>query len=1422
MSANSNKRDHSTTEVIANRYQVQKKLGQGGMAAVYAVLDSATGKTVALKQLVAKSNTSAFERIKSLFEYEFYTISQMVHPRIIEVYDYGIEDDMPYYTMELLEGGDLQTLAPVPWTRACSLMIDVCSALGLIHSRRHVHRDLSPRNVRCTRDGKAKLIDFGAMVPMGLNKQIVGTPTYTAPEVIMLQPLDARTDLYSLGATFYYGLTGRNAYPSKTFSKLHEVMSNKPAPPSSLVEEIPKELDHLVMSMLSLDPIARPINTAEVIEKISAIAGLQVDDRLIVSQAYLLTPTLAGREVHLARVRSRLKRARRGQGGAIIIEGESGVGRSRFLDTCVLQGKLSAFTILRADASDSRAGGWGVVKAIAAQLIEALPPIAVDAAEPHISVLGPIVPELLEKKRNSGVLRVAFQGEAREASVDRSADFEKVPRPRIADDSKPLDAPRSERVANVSEEPQELRIKIHAALQDWILKVSSRHCLMLAIDDIESIDEPSAAFIALLSREIAGEKIFIAATVKSHVRETSKTAIKMLTERSYRIKIANLTSEQTERLLGSVFSRVPNIKLLADRLHTISQGNPRVVMQLAQHLVDKGHIYYGYGAWTIPSSIDSEDLPSSIREALEARLGKLSADALQLARTLALSPEQSYSLEECGFLTRHRDTARLVQELGELIASEILMSDGKRYSFSREAWVAPLLDTLDTGQRQELHLRVAEMFIKRENEPFRAAHHLLKAGQHERALDAWIEFSQASKELTDQNPRAYAELLESLPSDWYESYEEAVVLAKKSGRTAKQIYILQSRLIGIIPFAVAQYGEPIIEFTDRLAQYSGLKFYHELDESLPDTERLTHALALAQQRYDSTPEAERVLSPLDAVRELARTLVAALGVTATSYDYEFWQSLPSLEPLKPLSPVFGVIARLHQAIGDRITSRDPDALTKYREILDRLTQPDHAGFEKTYYKQTLFGVKRGAGMLEATLGIDSALQSASEIEAHPAHRLNALYIRASYYLWKGDGIGTEECKQRIELLQTQHNPYQLYRGSHLARWAAAYALADDLWGLKQNLNDIDRMARRFQSWIATRNYARGEYQRIRGDYTGSLALLQKALGQSAPGRHQSWADIAGAIVRTLLALGRAEEARTAGREFLAEAEREGLGPACNFVRMPLAIAEIKLGDAARAVELSDAAIEGFKEIAASGLNVGLAYETRARVAVLMNDYNSYNSYAELCAQQFGTGRNAALSAKYEKLVYEARRVKQTTVEDIIVTEDASVVSKKDTLLVDRRMGPGQRAKYVLEMLIVQSGALEGFLYLMKKEGPVLSAQSGDRSPPYDIEQKVQELIEAEIQCEDSNTKTEDSTIDGSLSPEQWTSALGETYRPILLGHYTEEGFAITGMLVLRFDTNRDFTLPAETVVATSKAFFRNGDVVRVFASSWSDRSNTHE
>jgi serine/threonine protein kinase len=248
-------------------------LGSGGMGAVYRAVDPRSGRAVALKRLTGLD--AGGSRLVAHFEREYRVLSQLAHPSVIEVYDYGLDQGgAPFYTMELLDGADLSALSPLPQAQVCALLHDVASSLALLHARGFVHRDVTARNIRVLADDRAKLIDFGAIAPMGPCEEIIGTPVYVPPEAVLGQSLDGRSDLYSLGVAMYYALTGRAPYTARRFSELRAAWKLSAPPPEQIVAHVHRDLSQLTMALLSLDRSARPRSAAEVMERLTAIGVL--------------------------------------------------------------------------------------------------------------------------------------------------------------------------------------------------------------------------------------------------------------------------------------------------------------------------------------------------------------------------------------------------------------------------------------------------------------------------------------------------------------------------------------------------------------------------------------------------------------------------------------------------------------------------------------------------------------------------------------------------------------------------------------------------------------------------------------------------------------------------------------------------------------------------------------------------------------------------------------------------------------------------------------------------------------------------------------------------------------------------------------------------------------------------------------------
>ena len=1356
-----------------NRYEVIDSLGRGGMAIVQKVHDHVTDRTVAFKRLLSGPDDTQNAKTRVLFEREFHVLSQLAHPRVVQVYDYGFDAVGPYYTMELLDGGDLHALSPLPWQRACSLIRDVCSVVSLVHSRRLVHRDISPRNVRCTTDGLAKLLDFGAMAPMGPVTQIVGTPPVCAPELLDFEPLDARSDLYSLGATFYFALVGQHAYPARDFRHLRELWSMMtPAPPSSLVPDIPPDIDALVMGLLSLDSAARPVSAAEVMERLTAIAHLAPDEQLKVSNAYLYSPSLVGRTNLLERTHRRFARALEGRGSSSLLVGPSGAGRSRLFAACMLDAKLLGLTALRVDPTEGQRGEYGGVRAIARQLLDNLPDATLAAAAPRMAVLGHVIPELREHFPDTQLM---------------SFDDPVLRRPRV-----------------------------QQALLEWLNEISSRHALALGIDDVDLVDEPTKAFAALLISGVARQPLAILVTAQPEDGIASAGPMKVIRDASSELRLICLDLVETEELIGSVFGDVPHRRMLAHRLFAISAGNPRDIMQLAHHLIERGAIRYASGSWSLPAQIDQEDLPATIAQAHQARIDALSEDSRILTQTLALAPDLSLALDHFQVLCGHEDAARMLRSLDELIAGGVFRASGRYFTFAQPVFAALLRAGMSDQAQRAAHFRLAALFEQR-GETFRVAQHLLRAGEEERGVDTLLEHARASVAVTDHNLQAYEELLLWLPIDWFEAYRTGIELCKKLGRPRRELYALWIRVSGLTPAGLGDTAA-VVELISQLRHDTGLDIYEALDPAMEPMARLGKSFELTAARYQATSEHERVLEALDALRALGRACIQAVGTVAARLDLELWEKLPSLEPFVPLSPALGVVDLLIKGNGKRITGRAEQACVPYRKLLDRATQPDRAGLDETHQRYIISGVCFGLGFMEAPMGLDSALEYARKIETDPLHQVNALLIRMLHHLWQGDARAADSCKHQIELMRIQNSPRTLFEGTHLIGEIAAHAASDDLVRVKQTIDSVSRMAENFPGWVPLLHLARGEAHRIRGAYADALIEIEQGLARTSAGRHQFWAELATAHLKTLDASGRHREAREFGERYLREAEQAELGYRTNYIKLPLATAYAALGEREIAETMADSVLDFFTKLGSRGLNPGLACEARARVAARVSDAEGFAIHARRCGELYRATANRALIAKYQRLMREARGVEglanRTFDPAAALTGQAAVTHI--TGMLSACSGSRARAKLGLDLMVARSGALGGFLYAVEGSGPILMAQTELEEPPSGLSLVVAEYLrrkldDADTTASDTISSSADAPVTSSDTGFDDLAGAGRRMCPTLICHNTNGRFEVTGLAVLLVDLDKPFRAPSDVAVHLSLAWLQAGDVTSVTA-----------
>jgi eukaryotic-like serine/threonine-protein kinase len=267
------------------KYQIVRQLGAGGMGTVYLAVDTQLKRTIALKVLPKERTEN--ETLVRRFESEAQAAAQLKHENIVTVYDAGRIDGHLYIALEFVEGTDIHELVarrgPLPLKRSLNFIKQIAHALDHLSKRGFVHRDIKPSNILVTREGTAKLTDMGLAraVDESLNSSItregttVGTVDYMAPEQARnSQAADIRSDIYSLGCTWYQMLTGEPPFPTGSVTNKLYAHISKPRPdPRALNRSVPEEVVGILHRMMARKPVDRHQTPSEVLEDLANLGS---------------------------------------------------------------------------------------------------------------------------------------------------------------------------------------------------------------------------------------------------------------------------------------------------------------------------------------------------------------------------------------------------------------------------------------------------------------------------------------------------------------------------------------------------------------------------------------------------------------------------------------------------------------------------------------------------------------------------------------------------------------------------------------------------------------------------------------------------------------------------------------------------------------------------------------------------------------------------------------------------------------------------------------------------------------------------------------------------------------------------------------------------------------------------------------------
>ncbi len=662
--------ERKSEKSASGRYLVEDVVAEGGMGTIHRAFDQLASTYVAYKRF-RLGVESQRARLTALFQREFDQLAQLNHPCIVKAYDFGFDELGPYYTMELLSGADLARSRRLPVHEAARVLRDVASAVALLHARRLVHRDICPNNVRLTEAGVAKLIDFGALTPFGDSELVVGTPPFLAPENLRGEPLDQRTDLFSLGALAYWLLTRKLPFPARHIEDLTLAWQQPLAPPSDYMPDVPQELDELVLSLVALDPAARPPSASHVMEQLTRIASLprELNEPEVIA-SYLHHPPLQGRTDACERIAAELDALANGRGGVLKIEGAPGVGRSALLAHLATSAQLRGLTVLRAHASLAP-GTFGVAKELARLGLGMFP----DLAREHATILATASDE-------PGALSAI-------ETIERHA-------------------------------------QLALATSDVLFAVSQCNRVVLIVDDMHLCDASSLALLSSMCEELVRRPILLAFSSLPDEREGDLVK-RPLDGAARELSLQPLSAADVAALIKTSFGELPSSQAFADVLFQRTGGNPGHCMDVVRGALANGLLRYAGGVFALPRAIEARDLPDVGVQRF--RLDTNDDDAMALVELLAVSGRALTTEQLCAACELPAPT--VLETLARLERRRVVLHQAEHVALATSELAGELERGISLARKRELHVRLAALSAGDLHAEVEAGFHLMRAGEAE-------------------------------------------------------------------------------------------------------------------------------------------------------------------------------------------------------------------------------------------------------------------------------------------------------------------------------------------------------------------------------------------------------------------------------------------------------------------------------------------------------------------------------------------------------------------------------------------------------------------------------------------------------------------------------------------------------------------
>jgi tetratricopeptide (TPR) repeat protein/tRNA A-37 threonylcarbamoyl transferase component Bud32 len=689
-------------QVVGDRYELGDELGRGGMGAVYRGRDKLLDRAVAVK-LLTKAMLGSEGQASLLNEAQ--AIAKLNHPNIVSVFDAGMHEDAPYIVMELVQGTSIHEAKPTDFKSIVAAARQICEALHHAHSHKIVHRDLKPENVLVEPDGTLKLVDFGIARPVASRMTeaggIIGTVYYLAPESAQAKDIDERVDLYSLGVMLYELTAGELPFEADDpLAVISQHLNASVVPPRAKNPDIPVLLEDLILQLLSKIPEDRPASAAAVMARL-AEADILLHEAVTERESGVLDRIARGRFVgrleELSLAKSQWKQTMTGSGQVLLISGEPGVGKTRFIREIRTFVEISGGLVMTGTADVERAAPYAPFTEM---LYGVLSHAESDVPESVLADVIQLAPDL------------------------RTQYPEITPKPALD--------PEAE---------QQRLFESMVSFCEWISKTTP---LLIVLDDAQWADSGSLKLLRHLARRTRQSRVQLAVVYRDVEAEISPILEQVLQDlitdgQPTRLNLRRFEQDDAQAQLEAIFGDRISSELSA-AIYGETEGNPFFIEEICKNLVEEGKVEFEDGQWDAQDT-GLLDLPGSVRQAVHNRLAKLSKDVQAVIQMAAILGRQFDipALEA----SKLKDSNTLVESLDAAQRAQLIEKAGDQsFYFAHGLIPATLVDDLPELRRRRLHNRAAMALEVIRPQDFESlARHYQEAGD---AGHAYINYTKAA------------------------------------------------------------------------------------------------------------------------------------------------------------------------------------------------------------------------------------------------------------------------------------------------------------------------------------------------------------------------------------------------------------------------------------------------------------------------------------------------------------------------------------------------------------------------------------------------------------------------------------------------------------------------------------------------------